>query len=122
QKLPSVGDCIVVQRAWLNSNHDVAQRYIDSIVQAFALSKKNKEQSLPVLGKYLKNDDQRAMGVTYDFFVGTVTPDYPVVKPELFADAVQQLGAQNEKIKTFDLKSILDNQFVQSAMDRHVGP
>ena len=122
QKLPSVGDCIVVQKSWLNSNKEVAQRYIDSIVQAIALSKKNKEQSLPVLGKYLHNDDQRALGVTYDFFVGTVTPDYPVVKPELFADAVNQLGAQNEKIKTFDLKSVLDNEFVQSAMDRKVGP
>src|SRR5205807_5026260 len=31
QKLPSVGDSIVVQRSWLNSNHDVVQRYLDSI-------------------------------------------------------------------------------------------
>jgi hypothetical protein len=72
--------------------------------------------------KYLKNDDQRAMGVTYDFFVGTVTPDYPVVKADLFTDAMQTLGATNEKIKNFDLNSILDNEFIQSAMDRHVGP
>ena len=122
QKLPSVGDSIVVQRSWLNSNKEVLQRYVDSIVQATALSKKNKEQSIPVLAKYLKNDDQRALGVTYDFFVGTVTPDYPVVEPEYFADAVEQLGTTNDKIKTFDLKSMLDNEFVQSAMTRKVGP
>jgi NitT/TauT family transport system substrate-binding protein len=122
QRLPSVGDCIVVQRSWLNSNKDVVQRYIDSIVQGIVSSKKNKEQSIPVLSKYLHNDDQRALGVTYDFFVGTVTPDYPVVKADLFADAVQQLGAQNDKIKNFDLSSLLDNEFVQGAMDRHVGP
>ncbi len=75
-----------------------------------------------MLAKYLKNDDQRALGVTYDFFVGTVTPDYPVVEPEYFADAVEQLGTTNDKIKTFDLKSMLDNEFVQSAMTRKVGP
>jgi NitT/TauT family transport system substrate-binding protein len=121
QKLPSVGDSIVVQRSWLNSNKEVMQRYVDSIVQATAFSKKNKTESLPVLAKYLKNDDQRALGVTYDFFVGSVTPDYPVVKPEYFADAVQQLGATNDKIKGFDLTSMLDNEFVQSAMDRKVG-
>ena len=121
QKLPSVGDCIVVQRTWLNSNHAVVQRYIDSIVQAIALSRSNKEQSIPVLGKYLHNDDQRALGVTYDFFVGNVTPQYPVVSSTLFADAVEQLGATNDKIKSFDVNSLLDNQFVQSAMDRHVG-
>ncbi len=122
QKLPSVGDSIVVQRSWLNSNKEVLQRYVDSIVQATALSKKNKEQSIPVLAKYLKNDDQRALGVTYDFFVGTVTPDYPVVEPEYFADAVEQLGTTNDKIKTFNLTSMLDNEFVQSAMTRKVGP
>jgi NitT/TauT family transport system substrate-binding protein len=122
QKLPSVGDCIVVNRGWANSHKDVLQRYIDSIVQAIALSKKNKEQAIPVLGKYLQNDDQRALSVTYDFFVGSVTPDYPVVKADLFNDAIEQLSAQNDAIKNFDVTSILDNEFVQSAMDRKVGP
>ena len=75
----------------------------------------------PVLGKYLHNEDKRALGVTYDFFVGNVTPQYPVVDPALFGDAVEQLAATNDKIKSFDLNSILDNSFVQSAMDRHVG-
>jgi NitT/TauT family transport system substrate-binding protein len=121
QKLPSVGDCIVVQRAWLDANREVAQRYIDSIVQAIASSRKSKEQSVPVLGKYLHTDDQRALGVTYDFFVGNVTPQYPVVSAALFGDAIEQLSATNDKIKSFNLNSALDNSFVQSAMDRHLG-
>jgi hypothetical protein len=44
------------------------------------------------------------------------------VRADLFSDAVTQLSAQNEKIKGFDLNSILDNEFVQSARDRKVGP
>lgn len=122
QKLPSVGNAIVVQRSWLNANKDVAQRYVDSLVQAIALSKKSKEQALPVLSKYLKNDDARALGVTYDFFVGTVTPDYPEVKPDLFVDSIQTLAATNDKIKGFDVNSIIDNEFVQSSMSRKIGP
>jgi len=121
QKLPSVGDCIVVQRSYLSGNKEVLQRYIDSIVEAIAYSKKNKTESLPVLGKYLNTDDQRGLSATYDFFVGNVTPDYPMVSANLWSDAVDQLGAQNDKIKSFDLNSILDNEFVQSAMDRKVG-
>jgi NitT/TauT family transport system substrate-binding protein len=121
QKLPSVGDCIVVQRAWLNANREVVQRYIDSIVQAIALSRRDKAQAVPVLGKYLHTEDQRALGVTYDFFVGNVTPSYPVVDPALFGDAIEQLSATNDKIKSFDLNSMLDNSFVQSAMDRKLG-
>jgi ABC-type nitrate/sulfonate/bicarbonate transport system substrate-binding protein len=121
QKLPSVSTAVVVQRPWLNANRDVAQRYIDSIVQAIAKSRQDKEQSLKVLQKYLKNDDQRALGVTYDFFVGQVTPQYPQVRAEQFADSITQLSLTNDKIKNFDVKSILDNSFVTSAMDRKVG-
>jgi NitT/TauT family transport system substrate-binding protein len=121
QKLPSVGDCIVVQHAWLNANREVVQRYVDSIVQAIALSRRDKAQAVPVLGKYLHTEDQRALGVTYDFFVGNVTPSYPVVDPALFGDAIEQLSATNDKIKSFDLNSMLDNSFVQSAMDRKLG-
>ena len=121
QKLPSVGTAVVVQRSWLNANHDVAQRYMDSIVQSIAKSRQDKEQTLKVLQKYLKNDDPRALGVTYDFFVGQVTPQYPQIRSEQFTDAIAQLSATNDKIKGFDVSSILDTSFVKSAMDRHLG-
>jgi NitT/TauT family transport system substrate-binding protein len=121
QKLPSVGTAVVVQRSWLNSNKDVAQRYIDSLVQAVAKSRADKETALTVLQKYLNTDDQRALGVTYDFFVGQVTPQYPLIKPEQFTDAIKYLSESNEKIKDFDLSKILDNSFAQSAFDRKVG-
>jgi ABC-type nitrate/sulfonate/bicarbonate transport system substrate-binding protein len=112
---------VVVQRSWLNSNREVAQRYIDAIVQGIAKSRQDKAGTLPVLQKYLKNDDPRALGVTYDFFVGQVTPQYPQIKAEQFTDAIAQLSATNDKIKSFDVNSILDASFVKSAMDRKVG-
>jgi NitT/TauT family transport system substrate-binding protein len=121
QKLPSVGTAVVVQRSWLNANRDVAQRYIDSLVQSIAKSRQDKEQTLKVLQKYLKTDDQRALSVTYDFFVGQVTPQYPTIRPEQFADTIAQLSATNDKIKTFDLATLYDASLVQSAMDRKVG-
>jgi NitT/TauT family transport system substrate-binding protein len=121
QKLPAASDAIVAKRTWLNANKDVAQRYVDSIVESVALSRRDKPQAIKVLQKYLKNDDERALGTTYDFFVGQATPTYPVVKAENFADVMTQLSATNDKIKDFDLSSVLDNSLVQSAMDRHVG-
>ncbi|HEV7662563.1 MAG TPA: hypothetical protein VGQ62_03435, partial [Chloroflexota bacterium] len=121
QKLPSIGTAIVVQRMWLNANPDVAQRYVDSIVQGIARSRSDKAFSLTVLQKYLKNDDPRALGVTYDFFVGQVTPQYPLIKPENFTDAITQLSATNDKIKDYDYTKMLAPQFVQSAVDRKIG-
>jgi NitT/TauT family transport system substrate-binding protein len=121
QKLPSVGTAVVVQRMWLNSNRDVAQRYIDSLVEAIAKSRSDRDAAIKVLQKYLKNDDPRALGVTYDFFVGQVTPQYPMIREEQFTDAIELLSASNDKVKTFNVGSILDPSLVQSAMDRKLG-
>lgn len=45
-------------------------------------------------------------------------PSAPFVRADQFADAIQTLGKTNEKVRTFDVKKILDESFVQSAIDR----
>ena len=92
-----------------------------AIVQAMARSRQDRELSLTVLQKYLKNDNPHALGVTYDFFVGEVTPQYPQIRVEQFTDAITQLSASNDKIKGFDVTSIIDSSFVNSTMDRKLG-
>jgi NitT/TauT family transport system substrate-binding protein len=121
QQVPAAGAAIVLQRMWLNLNRDVAQRFVDALVQAIARSRQDKVQASVVLQKYLKNKDQRALGAMYDFFVGEVTPRYPVATPALFVDTVSQLSATDPTFKDYDVSRILDPAFVQSAMDRHVG-
>src|SRR5262249_42046995 len=76
QKLPAANTAIAVQRAWLQANRDAAQRYIDSLVEAIARDRADREAAIGVLRKYLQNDDRRALETTYDFFVGQVTPQY----------------------------------------------
>jgi NitT/TauT family transport system substrate-binding protein len=121
QKLPSAGDVIAVKRSWLDQNQTVAQAYVDSMIQGTMRSRSDREFTLKVLEKYLKTSDQHALNVTYDYFVGEVTPVYPVIGVENFDDAISQLSQSNDKIKTFDVRTMLVPQFVQSAMDRKVG-
>src|SRR5579864_8300630 len=121
QKLPSAGDCVVVQKSWLDANHDVAQRYIDSLIMATARAKQDKQGALQVMAKYLKTDDQRALSTTYDFFVGSVLSLYPTVAPNQFTDTVDQLSQTNPNVKNVDLSTLLDNSLVQNAMSRNVG-
>jgi ABC-type nitrate/sulfonate/bicarbonate transport system substrate-binding protein len=121
QKLPAANTAVVVQRTWLNANRDVAQRYVDSLVEAIARNRSDKAFATQVIRKYLKIEDQRAAETTYDFFVGQVTPQYPVSRPEQFEDALAQLSAGNEKVRGFEVSRIFDTSLVQSAMDRKLG-
>jgi NitT/TauT family transport system substrate-binding protein len=120
-KIPGAGGALVVQRSWLNANRSVAQRYVDSLVEAATASRQDKESAIKVLQKYLKTDDRRALETTYDFFVGSVNPIYPSVNAAQFGDAVAQLSAINPRVKDFDLTTLLDNSLVQSAIERKVG-
>ena len=121
QKVPAAGGAVLVQRSWLNTNRDVAQRYIDALVEAAGRARQDRALAISVLQKYLNTDDQRALAATYDFFVGSVIPPYPVVNAAQFGDSIDQLVSDNPGIRDYDLSKLLDNSFVQSAMDRHVG-
>lgn len=123
-KLPAANTGIIVQRAYLNANKATIQAYVDSIVQARAAMKSDKDGAIAVLKKYFKSDDQPSMLSAYDFFIGganPVTPSYPFTEVGQFKDAVEILGKANDKIKTVDISKMIDRTFVQSALDRKLG-
>ncbi len=117
-KLPAANTVIVVQKSWLSGHHDAAQKYIDSIVQAIAYMKKNRDFTIKVLEKYFNSNDEKAMGVAYDFFTSEVTPAQPFPKVEQWADTKSYLGQKNAKINSVDVASMIDASFVKSAIDR----
>src|SRR5207249_653741 len=97
---------------------DVVQRVIDSTVQSIALMKRDQPTTIATLKKYLKQDDQRILDATYKFYSSGVFPALPYPKPENFADAKLVLGQQVPKALGFEVSTILDPSFVQSAADR----
>lgn len=117
-KLPTANNVIAAQRAWVRDHRDIAQRYVDSIVQATAMAKKDRAQTISVMKKYFKLDDEKELGTAADFFTREVMPSLPYPQPEQFADAKAVLGARNEKVRNFDVASILDSSFVKNAADR----
>lgn len=121
QKLPAANNTIVAQRAWVVGHRDIAQRYIDSIVQATARLKRDQALTVTVLKLYFKSDDDRVMTRTADFFTKEVLTSLPYPEPGQFADAKTVLGRKNEKVRSLDVASILDRSFVKSAADRGLG-
>jgi NitT/TauT family transport system substrate-binding protein len=118
QHLPSANTSVVVRRSYINSNKDVVQRYVDSLVLGIKKLKADKAFGVTVLKKYFQSTDDQAMGATYDFYAQLVTATQPFAKPEMFADSQTTLGATNAAVKSFDVTKMLELSFVQSAVDR----
>jgi ABC-type nitrate/sulfonate/bicarbonate transport system substrate-binding protein len=118
ENVPTNDNSIAVQGAWLRGHRADAQKYVDSIVQATARLKKDKQFALNIYKKYLKMDDPRLLETAYDAFVVRTEPSLPFPKPEQFTDSVNTLAQHNPKAKSFDLQSFIDPSYVQSAADR----
>ncbi len=119
--LPATITSTVFQRSYLNSHKADVQKFVDSIAESTAQLKKDKPGAIEVLKKYYKSDDDAAMNETYDYFVGSVLPQYPTPKAEMFQDSVAELGKKSDKVKSFDLSKLIDPSFGQSAADRKIG-
>ncbi len=117
-QLPAANTTIATTRPYMASHRDVLQRYVDSIVEAIARARKDKTYAITVLQKYFKSEDSKAMSAAYDYYVGKVIPALPFPKPDQFADAVDQLGQKNAKVRNFEVAKILDESFVKSAEAR----
>ncbi|HLG72788.1 MAG TPA: ABC transporter substrate-binding protein [Chloroflexota bacterium] len=115
---PATGQGIVAQRAYVNAHRDVAQKYVDSIIQAGVYAKNHRDETISTIMQYTKTDDRAAVANAYDFYMQNTYTPTPFPKPELWADVQWVLGQKNEKIKDFDLNKLVDQSFVQSAVDR----
>lgn len=120
EHIPNAQNSVTVQRAWLNSNRQVAQKLVDSLVEGLARVKKDKAFTEEVMKNHLKYDDQQGLDSTYDYFVNEVWPTYPHEAPDQLADGISEQSKSNEKIKDFDPSSILDDSLVQDAEKRGV--
>ena len=116
--LPSANTVVVMQRAWVQANHDVVQRYIDALVEASMALKQDKPGTIAILKKYYQSDDDHAMDVAYEFYANEVVQVLPYPKADQFKDAVDTLSVTNPKVREIELGKLLDTSFVQNAADR----
>jgi NitT/TauT family transport system substrate-binding protein len=120
-KVPAADSAIVFQRSYVSAHKAAVQAYVDSMVQALAYARANKDATIAILGKYFKITDTPLMERTYTFFLNEVLPTYPAPTPNLLGDAIDVLSAKNPNIKSVDLTKLLDPSFVNSAQTRKLG-
>jgi NitT/TauT family transport system substrate-binding protein len=118
--LPGSTVVLVMQRAYVNSQRDAMQRFVDAVVEALARQKRDKPGTVALLGKYLQTQDEQGMGLAFDYYTQNVLPALPYPKPEQFRDAQRTTSAANPKAQEVRVEAFIDAGFVQSSADRGV--
>jgi NitT/TauT family transport system substrate-binding protein len=118
RKTPFASVTVVSKRSYLAANKSVAQRVVDSIVEAIGREKKDRAFGLRVIEKYFKSTDDTLMGGAYDYYSKEVVQQPPYCSAAQLADAQTVLGANSPAIRSFQLSRLYDNSYVKSAVDR----
>ncbi len=123
EQLPSVNNVLVARKSWVVANKQVTQEYVDALVKGIATAKSDKPLALKLMQKYLESraGDETQMSAAYDYDIGEVMKIPPVTTPDQFHDAQSMLAASNPNARDFDISSIIDNSFVESAVARGLG-
>ena len=121
QKVPAVENTTVTSKKFASANKDVVQRYVDSLIDAIAVMKKDKATTLAVMKKLLSLTDDAAASQTYDFYVTSIFPIYPEVTPPAWTYSRDELAKTSPQVKDLDVTKVIDNSFVADAQKRKVG-
>jgi NitT/TauT family transport system substrate-binding protein len=118
QKVPYPSST-VVRKSWLADHKDLAQRYIDGLMEGIAKTKEDEALAVATYKKYSKTDDAVAKA-TYDYFKPLLRSQ-PLPTPDEFTPTAKIMAEVNPKAANVDVASLIDDSFVKDAVARKVG-
>ena len=105
----------IVTKTYAAKNREALERFAAAVVEATAVTKRDKPRTLPVLPKYTGVTNPEWNAYAYDFFA-PLLPRTPKVTLEVMK-ATQELST-NEASRTIDLKPYIDNSIIDKLTAR----
>lgn len=100
-------DHLLATREFASKNKDVVQRFLRGFLHGVAYMKKNKTDSMEILRRWTRLNDQNALDETYRMFVEMI-PAKPYGTEEGWRNLLEVLSSTNPKAKQLDAKEMFD--------------
>jgi ABC-type nitrate/sulfonate/bicarbonate transport system substrate-binding protein len=109
---------VVVTARLLQAQPELAQSFVDALVEGTVLAKREPAVARRVLAEYLRIGDEPALDATYDLFVGQLAPrvPYPATAATI-ARLLPLLADADPRLSTLDPARLVDRRLVQQAVD-----
>lgn len=109
-------DSVYITVAFGHKNRETVLNFLKGFVEAMAYIHKNKEESLRVLGKWMRLTDREALDETYDHLM-EILPRKPYSLDEGMQALIDAIAATNPKAKGFTPQDFNDMSYIQE-LDR----
>ena len=113
--IPVVENGVAARRSFIDKNPNVAKRFVRAAFEAIRTIYVDKEQTLKVLAKYTKVNDEKILDESYRFSVEALSKE-GFMPPEAFTALLEQLISQKSideaASKKLPINAYFDNRFV----------
>ncbi len=110
--IPFPWTSVVVDESWLNSNRDVAYRYLKSLTEAIWYTKRRRAESERVIAKYMRINDPQLASVEYDFII-SLLPDYASPTVEGVRLILENFAQEIPEATRRDPREFIDGSIVE---------
>jgi hypothetical protein len=109
--IPFLWTSVVVHETWLESNRDLAYRYVKAVTEAVSFMKRNRAESERIISKYMKLTDPNLVAIEYDFNVA-LFPNLPYPTLDGMRLILENLAIENPEHARRDPKEFVDSSIV----------
>jgi NitT/TauT family transport system substrate-binding protein len=99
---------IGTSRAYLRAQPEIVSLYLKAIIEAIHYFKTNREQTIPILSKYLKIDDKDALAEIYDLYKNILQP-VPLPTPEGMQLLLTWMAQSDPRAKSAKAEQFIDD-------------
>lgn len=114
-KIPATNVGIAATSAYIQAHPKTVSKVLTAILQGVQREKSDKAFAEKELTKWLGISSQKALDVTYKYYVGEVLPNLPVPTTAQFATSQKALAAKDPGISKISLSSVIDPSLLTKA-------
>lgn len=105
-------DHLLASQEFASKNKDIVQRFLRGFLHGIAYMKKNRKESVDILRRWMRLNDQNALDETYRMFVEMI-PAKPYGTEEGWRNLLDVLSSTNPRAKQLDAKEMFDYSYLR---------
>jgi NitT/TauT family transport system substrate-binding protein len=103
----------VVSAKFLRENPATAEAFVKAFVEGIARFKRNREEGIKALTRYMKSDETDVLNKAYDFIANEFYAENLEPEPKSFQELVDEVGAREPVAKNATIPQVFDLTIVR---------
>jgi ABC-type nitrate/sulfonate/bicarbonate transport system substrate-binding protein len=103
----------VVSARFLREKPATAEAFVKAFVESIARFKRNREEGIKALARYMKSDETDVLNKAYDFIANEFYTENLEPEPKSFQELVDEVGARDALAKNATIPQVFDLTIVR---------